>query len=106
MTSLPRAHAPYNLFRARLNLVERFFTEITRKHIRRGAFASVAELEATIHDDLLRHNAEPNPFVGTKSAEVILKKERRALDALDIVRRNQTYVSEQWPPDAGRAPSR
>ena len=37
-----------------LNLVERFFAEITRKRIRRGAFASVAELEAAIHDYLLQ----------------------------------------------------
>ena len=53
-----------------MNLVERFFAEITRKRIRRGAFASVAELEAAIHDYLLHHNADPKPFVWTKSAEV------------------------------------
>ena len=57
-----------------MNLVERFFAEITRKRIRRGAFASVAELEAAIEDYLLHHNADPKPFVWTKSAEVILKK--------------------------------
>jgi transposase len=37
-----------------LNLVERFFGEITRKRIRRGVFASVAELEDAIHDYLDR----------------------------------------------------
>jgi transposase len=77
-----------------MNLVERFFAEITRKRIRRGAFASVADLEAAIEDYLLRHNADPKPFVWTKSAEVILKKERRALDALDAVRGNQASESE------------
>jgi hypothetical protein len=77
-----------------MNLVERFFAEITRKRIRRGAFASVAELEAAIQDYLLHHNADPKPFVWTKSAEVILKNERRALEALDAVRGNQASESE------------
>jgi transposase len=77
-----------------MNLVERFFAEITRKRIRRGAFTSVAELEAAIHDYLLHHNADPKPFVWTKSADTILKKERRALDALDAVRGNQVSESE------------
>ena len=69
-----------------LNLVERFFAEITQKRIRRGAFANVAELEDAIHDYLDRHNADPKPFLWTKSAEVILEKERRALDALKTVK--------------------
>ena len=78
-----------------MNLVERFFAEITRKRIRRGAFASVAALEAAIHDYLLRHNADPKPFVWTKSAEVILKKERRALEVLDAIKAgNQPTESE------------
>jgi transposase len=78
-----------------INLVERFFAEITRKRIRRGAFASVAELEAAIEDYLLHHNADPKPFVWTKSAETILKKERRALDALEAVKAgNQATESE------------
>jgi transposase len=78
-----------------INLVERFFAEITRKRIRRGAFASVAELEAAIEDYLLHHNADPKPFVWTKSAETILKKERRALDALEAVKSgNQATESE------------
>ena len=78
-----------------MNLVERFFAEITRKRIRRGAFASVAELEAAIEDYLLHHNADPKPFVWTKSAQVILKKERRALEALDSIKNgNQASESE------------
>jgi transposase len=66
-----------------LNLVERFFAEITTKRIRRGIFRSVAELEEAIQDYLDRHNADPKPFVWTKNAEVILEKERRALDRLE-----------------------
>jgi transposase len=69
-----------------LNLVERFFAEITQKRIRRGAFASVTELKDAIHDYLDRHNATPKPFVWTKSAPVILAKERRALEALEAVK--------------------
>ena len=78
-----------------LNLVERFFAEITQKRIRRGIFTSVAELEEAIRDYLDRHNADPKPFVWTKSAEVILDKERRALDALDAIKDgNQPSDSE------------
>jgi transposase len=78
-----------------LNLVERFFAEITTKRIRRGAFASVAELKEAIHDYLDRHNAEPTPFVWTKTAEVILEKEAHALAALRAVEtRNQASESE------------
>jgi len=69
-----------------LNLVERFFAEITTRRIRRGTFASVADLEEAIHDYLDQHNAEPKPFVWTKTADTILAKERRALDVLEAVR--------------------
>src|SRR5437762_683317 len=69
-----------------LNLVERFFAEITTKRIRRGIFRSVAELEQAIHDYLDRHNADPKPFLWPKTADAILTKERRALDALEAVR--------------------
>lgn len=69
-----------------LNLVERFFAEITAKRIRRGVFTSVANLESAIRDYLDHHNAEPKPFVWTKSAEVILKKEARALAKLRTIK--------------------
>ena len=68
-----------------LNLVERFFAEITTKRIRRGTFASVSELEEAIHDYLDQHNAEPKPFVWTKTAKAILNKEARALEALRTI---------------------
>jgi transposase len=78
-----------------LNLVERFFAEITTRRIRRGVFRSVAELKDAIHDYLDRHNADPKPFVWTKSAEVILDKERRALDTLEVIKDgNQPLDSE------------
>jgi transposase len=69
-----------------LNLVERFFAEITTKRIRRGIFRSVVELEEAIHDYLDRHNSDPKPFVWTKTANVILEKERRALDSLEAIK--------------------
>ncbi len=78
-----------------LNLVERFFAEITTKRIRRGAFRSVAELEQAIHDYLDCHNAAPKPFVWTKTADVILEKERRALDALEAVRNGYQALDVQ-----------
>ena len=78
-----------------LNLVERFFAEITTKRIRRGIFRSVAELEQAIHDYLDRRNADPKPFVWTKTADVILDKERRALDRLEAIKNgNQASESE------------
>jgi transposase len=78
-----------------LNLVERFFAEITTKRIRRGTFSSVAELKDAIHDYLDSHNADPKPFVWTKSAELILQREQRALDAFEAIKAgNQPLDSE------------
>ena len=78
-----------------LNLVERFFAEITRKRIRRGVFTSVAELEAAIHDYLNTHNTDPKPFVWTKSADVFLARTAYARAALDDAKTgNQVLESE------------
>jgi len=71
-------------------LVERFFAKTTTKRFRRRACTSVAKLEETIHDYLECHNADPKPFVWTKSAQGILDKEARALAALRTIKgRNQ-----------------
>ena len=77
-----------------LNLVERFFAEITAKRIRRGAFNSVAQLEGAIDDYLMRHNADPKPFVWTKPADDILARERRALEKLRALHGDQMSESE------------
>ena len=69
-----------------LNLVERFFAAITTRQIRRGSYTSVDDLETAIYEYLAHHNAKPKPFVWSKSAEDILARERRALDALDTIR--------------------
>ena len=57
-----------------LNLVERWFREITEKRIRRGAFESVPELIAAIEDYLTASNEDPRPFVWHASVEAILTK--------------------------------
>ncbi len=57
-----------------LNLVERWFGEITRKRIRRGVFRSVPELVAAIEEYIRYHNKDPKPFVWTKRAEDIVEK--------------------------------
>ena len=72
-----------------LNLVERFFAEITSKRIRRASYSGVDDLEAAIYDYLLQHNASPKPFTWSKIAEDILTRERRALDTLDEIRGNR-----------------
>jgi transposase len=57
-----------------LNLVERWFGEITRKRIRRGSFTSVKELIQAIEDFIQHNNENPKPFVWTKRVDQILEK--------------------------------
>jgi transposase len=57
-----------------LNAVEGFFSVITRRRIRRGAFQSVVDLQAAINRYIREHNVDPKPFVWTKSAAAIIDK--------------------------------
>ena len=68
-----------------LNLVERWFREITDKRIRRGAFTSVDSLVAAIMEYLDKNNADPKPFVWTASVESILSKVKRANEVLETL---------------------
>jgi len=68
-----------------LNLVERWFRDLTDKQIRRGVFKSVADLIAAIQADVDYHNDHPKPFVWTAKAEDIIAKYRRAKAVLDKV---------------------
>ena len=68
-----------------LNLIERWFRDITERRIRRGVFKSVAQLEQAIDEYIKRHNADPQGFVWTAKADAILAKVRRARAALDNV---------------------
>ncbi|MEZ6055587.1 MAG: IS630 family transposase [Planctomycetaceae bacterium] len=60
-----------------LNLVERFFAEITTNRIRRGSFKSVKQLTEAIEAYLSQHNANPKPFRWTATADEILGKIER-----------------------------
>ncbi len=68
-----------------LNLVERWFREITDKAIRRGVFHSVPDLITAIEDYINAHNNSPKPFVWTATADAILEKVRRGRVALEQV---------------------
>ena len=61
-----------------LNMVERFFRDITVNRLRRGVFTSVPELVAAIDEYVAHHNIKPKPFIWTKSAADILQKVIRA----------------------------
>lgn len=60
-----------------LNMVERFFRDLTDKSLRRGVFRSVQELTEAIHAHITAHNADPKPFIWTASAADILEKVKR-----------------------------
>ena len=66
-----------------LNMVERFFRDLTEKRIRRGVFRDVEELIVAIDDYIDHHNRTPKPFIWTAKANDILEKVKRARKALD-----------------------
>jgi transposase len=69
----PRFHVHFTpTYGSWLNLVERWFAEITNKRIRRGIFRSVKELESAIREYIDVHNEDPKPFVWTRTANQIL----------------------------------
>jgi transposase len=69
----PRFHVHFTpTYGSWLNLVERWFAELTNKQLRRGAHHSVAQLEAAIREFIDAHHANPKPFVWTKTADQIL----------------------------------
>lgn len=68
-----------------LNMVERFFRDLTTRRIRRGVFRSVAELIAAIEDYIRHHNQQPKPFIWTARASDILAKVTRSRQALNKV---------------------
>ena len=55
------------------NLVERFFSDLTTRRIRRDSFQSVAQLEAAIRDFIEHHNQHGKPYVWTKTFEEIIR---------------------------------
>ena len=95
----PRFHLHFTPTSASwLNLVERFFAEITRKRIRRGVFHSIVELQMAINDYLDQHNADPKPFAWTASASSIIDKVNRGKQALESL---QGLRQKHWPRSCG-----
>jgi transposase len=68
-----------------LNMIERWFRELTDKRIRRGSFRSVPELIEAIHEYLDNHNQNPKVFVWSAPVERILEKVAKCKEALDAL---------------------
>jgi transposase len=76
----PRFHVHFTpTYSSWLNLVERWFAELTTKWLRRGTHRSVGELIASIQSWIDTWNQEPRPFVWTKTADQILENITRYL---------------------------
>src|SRR5262245_7371855 len=74
----PRFHVHFTpTYGSWLNLVERWFAELTNKQLRRGAHRSVAQLEAAIRQFIDAHQSDPKPFMWTKTADEILESMAR-----------------------------
>jgi len=68
-----------------LNLVERWFGELTSKRIRRGSFGSVEDLEKAIEEFLAAWNRNPKPFVWTATVKSIVEKLSRCRQTLEKI---------------------
>jgi transposase len=66
-----------------LNMVERFFRDLTQNRLRRGVFRDVEELVTAIGDYIDQHNERPKPFIWTAKAADILEKVKRARASLN-----------------------
>src|ERR1700682_6058959 len=66
-----------------LNMVERFFRDLTQNRLKRGVFLDVEKLIMAIIDYIDKHNDNPKPFIWTAKASDILEKVKRARRALD-----------------------
>ena len=82
----PRFHMHFTPTSASwLNMVERFFRDITDKRIRRGVFKSLTDLKTAIKEYIAGHNLKPKPFIWTAQANDILAKVTRARTALNKI---------------------
>ena len=66
-----------------LNMVERFFRDLSEQRLRRGVFHSVPELIQAVEEYVGGHNQNPKPFIWTATASDILEKVQRARKKLD-----------------------
>lgn len=86
LTKHPRFHLHFIPTSASwLNLVERWFGEITRKRIRRGAFQSVEQLTRAIEEYIQVNNQNPKPFTWTKTAKEIIAKVKRCKGMMETL---------------------
>lgn len=75
----PRFHMHFTPTSASwLNMVERFFRDLTVNRLRRGVFHSVADLVQALENYIAHHNRDPKPFIWTAKANDILAKVTRA----------------------------
>ena len=75
-----------------LNLVERWFAELTKKRIRRGSFGSVGDLKKAIEEFLAAWNEKPKPFVWTATVESIVEKLSRCRQTLEKIQPGCTLL--------------
>jgi transposase len=80
-----------------LNLVERWFRELTQKAIKRGRFVSVPDLKNAIDEFLDAWNEEPKPFVWTATVEKIMEKVARARAKLEAIKPGSTLPRGKKP---------
>jgi transposase len=79
----PRFHIHFTPTSASwLNMVERWFRDLTSKRLQRGVFGSVPQLIAAIESYIAQMNRSPKPFIWTAKASDILEKVKIARDAL------------------------
>ena len=92
----PRYHLHFTpTYASWMNLVERWFAELTNKQLRRGVHRSVRELETAIQEFLEVHNENPKPFVWTKTADQILASIARFAQRTLAVHQAQTSAANQ-----------
>jgi transposase len=85
----PRFHLHFTPTSASwLNMVERFFRDLSVTRLRRGVFHSLPELIAALEKYLLQHNKEPKPSIWTAQAKDILAKVTRARAKLNRLKPN------------------
>jgi transposase len=90
LTKHPRFHMHFTPTSASwLNMVERFFRDLTVNRLRRGVFHSVPELVAAVEQYVAKHNKDPKPLVWTAKANDILAKVGRARKKLDRMHKSQ-----------------
>ena len=73
-----------------LNLIERWFAELTNKRLRRGSFLDVNDLVVAINEFLAAWNEAPKPFVWTATVESIMEKLSRCRQTLERIQPGST----------------